>query len=378
MKKTFTVNLNGIVFHIDEDAYQLLDSYLTNLRIHFSREEGSDEIMSDFEARISELLNERIRLGFSVITIEHVEEVIQRMGKPEELFAGEEKNAGSEFSAATETTAGTAEGKFRKRLMRDPDDKMLGGVASGLAAYFGIDTTLLRLVMILLLIVSMTVPVTIIYIVLWLVLPLARTATDRLVMRGEPVNLENIGRTVTDGFEKVSDDMRAYIRTNATRTQLQKIADFIVSFFAAVLKVGAVLLGILLIPVCVFVLFILLIVVFALIVGGWSAVFSYLPWIDSDMYFVSEMPNYMAVWGSISGILLLGIPLMALLYRLFRRSLNLGPMAGAVKWILLLVWLASLVGVCAVGVWAVKEHSGFYFETISQTLPALSSWFGKA
>lgn len=377
MKKTLTVNLNGIVFHIDEDAYQLLDSYLTNLRIHFSREEGSDEIMSDFEARISELLNERIRLGFNVITIEHVEEVIQRMGKPEELFAGEEKNAGSEFSATTEPTAGASDRKFRKRLMRDPDDKMLGGVASGLAAYFGIDTTLLRLVMILLLIVSMTVPITIIYIVLWLVLPLARTATDRLMMRGEPVNLENIGRTVTDGFEKASDDMRAYIRTNATRTQLQKIADFIVSFFAAVLKVGAVLLGILLIPVCIFVLFILLIVVFALIVGGWSAVFSYLP-IDSDMYFVSEMPNYMAVWGSISGILLLGIPLMALLYRLFRRSLNLGPMAGAVKWILLLVWLASLVGVCAVGVWAVKEYSGFYFETISQTLPALSSWFGKA
>lgn len=377
MKKTFTVNLNGIVFHIDEDAYQLLDSYLTNLRIHFSREEGSDEIMSDFEARISELLNERIRLGFNVITIEHVEEVIQRMGKPEELFAGEEKHAGSEFSATTEPTAGASDRKFRKRLMRDPDDKMLGGVASGLAAYFGIDTTLLRLVMILLLIVSMTVPITIIYIVLWLVLPLARTATDRLMMRGEPVNLENIGRTVTDGFEKVSDDMRAYIRTNAPRTPLQKIADFIVSFFAAVLKVGAVLLGILLIPVCIFVLFILLIVVFALIVGGWSAVFSYLP-IDSDMYFVSEMPNYMAVWGSISGILLLGIPLMALLYRLFRRSLNLGPMAGAVKWILLLVWLASLVGVCAVGVWAVKEYSGFYFETISQTLPALSSWFGKA
>lgn len=377
MKKTFTVNLNGTVFHIDEDAYQLLENYLSNLRIHFSREEGSDEIMSDFEARISELLNERIRLGFSVITIEHVEEVIQRMGKPEELFAGEEKNAGSEFSAATETTSGAADRKFRKRLMRDPDDKMLGGVASGLAAYFGIDTTLLRLVMILLLIVSMTVPVTIIYIVLWLVLPLARTATDRLVMRGEPVNLENIGRTVTDGFEKASDDMRAYIRTNAPRTQFQKIADFIVSFFAAVFKVGAVLLGILLIPVFIFVLFILLIVVFALIVGGWSAVFSYLP-IDSDMYFVSEMPNYMAVWGSISGILLLGIPLMALLYRLFRRSLNLGPMAGAVKWVLLLVWLASLVGVCAIGVWALKEYGGFYFETISQTLPALSSWFGQA
>ena len=80
MKKTLTVNLGGTVFHIDEDAYhQLLDKYLSNLRIHFRKEEGSDEIMDDFEMRISELLNERVRLGYEVITIEQVEEVIKRM-----------------------------------------------------------------------------------------------------------------------------------------------------------------------------------------------------------------------------------------------------------------------------------------------------------
>ena len=81
MKKTLTVNLGGTVFHIDEDAYQLLEKYLSNLRVHFKKEEGSDEIMNDFEMRISELLGERIKLGFEVITIEHVEEVIKRMGK---------------------------------------------------------------------------------------------------------------------------------------------------------------------------------------------------------------------------------------------------------------------------------------------------------
>ena len=79
MKKTLTVNLGGTVFHIDEDAYQLLDKYLANLRIHFRKEEGSEEIMNDFEMRISELFNERVRLGYEVITIEHVEEVIKRM-----------------------------------------------------------------------------------------------------------------------------------------------------------------------------------------------------------------------------------------------------------------------------------------------------------
>ena len=76
MKKTLTVNLGGTVFHIDEDAYQLLDKYLSNLRIHFRKEEGSDEIMDDFEMRISELLNERIRLGYEVITIEQVEDCL--------------------------------------------------------------------------------------------------------------------------------------------------------------------------------------------------------------------------------------------------------------------------------------------------------------
>lgn len=89
MKKTLTVNLGGTVFHIDEDAYQLLDKYLSNLRIHFRKEEGSEEIMNDFEMRISELFGERVRLGHEVITIEHVEEVINRMGKPEEIFEEE-------------------------------------------------------------------------------------------------------------------------------------------------------------------------------------------------------------------------------------------------------------------------------------------------
>ena len=63
MKKTLTINLGGSVFHIDEDAYQLLDKYLSNLRIHFKKEEGSDEIMNDFELRISELFSERTRAG---------------------------------------------------------------------------------------------------------------------------------------------------------------------------------------------------------------------------------------------------------------------------------------------------------------------------
>ena len=86
MKKTLTVNLGGTVFHIDEDAYRLLDNYLSNLKIHFRKEAGADEIIDDIERRISELFTEKLAAGSQVITIAYVEEVIARMGKPEELL----------------------------------------------------------------------------------------------------------------------------------------------------------------------------------------------------------------------------------------------------------------------------------------------------
>ena len=96
MKKTLTVNLGGTVYHIDEDAYKLLDTYLSNLRIHFCREEGAEEIVHDMELRISELFTDRLRDGKQVITIEDVEEIIAQMGKPEDL--GDEADGGGETS----------------------------------------------------------------------------------------------------------------------------------------------------------------------------------------------------------------------------------------------------------------------------------------
>lgn len=128
MKKTLTINLGGTVYHIDEDAYHLLDNYLANLRIHFRREEGAEEIVHDMELRISELFADRLNEGKQVITIEDVEEIIARMGKPEEL-SGE----GNGETSGSEKTKGTTV----RRLFRDPDNKVLGGVASGLAAYMG-------------------------------------------------------------------------------------------------------------------------------------------------------------------------------------------------------------------------------------------------
>ena len=113
MKKTLTINLGGTVYHIDEDAYHLLDNYLTNLRIHFCREEGAEEIVHDIELRISELFTDRLNEGKQVITIEDVEEIIARMGKPEDLSDEESGEA-----SGSEKQKGTT----MRRLFRDPDN----------------------------------------------------------------------------------------------------------------------------------------------------------------------------------------------------------------------------------------------------------------
>ena len=115
MKKTFNINLGGIVFHIDEDAYELLDNYLSNLRIHFSKEEGAEEIVHDMELRISELFSERLNDKNQVITLADVEEIIAQMGKPEE-FADDTTQDNNEY---------TDEKKGVKRLFRNPDNKVL-------------------------------------------------------------------------------------------------------------------------------------------------------------------------------------------------------------------------------------------------------------
>ena len=205
MKKTFNINLGGIVFHIDEDAYELLDNYLSNLRIHFSKEDGAEEIVHDMELRISELFSERLGDKKEVITLADVEEIIAQMGKPEE-FADDTTQDSNEY---------IDEKKGVKRLFRNPDNKVLGGVCSGIAAYFGWDVTVLR---ILLIILSLPISsdgtfglkgIFLVYIIAWIIIPEAKTATEKLSMKGIKANVENIGKTVTDGFEKMNDHLKS-------------------------------------------------------------------------------------------------------------------------------------------------------------------------
>jgi phage shock protein PspC (stress-responsive transcriptional regulator) len=341
MKKTLTVNLGGTVFHIDEDAYQLLDNYLSNLRIHFSKEEGADEIMSDFELRISEILNERVRLGNEVITIEHVETVIKRMGKVEELF-GEEPVSSGDYKQTHHTTEEPGRERVNKRFFRDPDDRILGGVCGGLAAYLGWDPTPTRLLVFLLMFLfGITIPI---YFILWMIVPMAHTATEKLQMRGESITVENIGKTVTDGFERVSNNVNDYINSGKPRTAFQRMADGFVEVLGVILKVIAVLIGIILFPPLLFALFIIFIVIIALVAGGVGGGFGLLYHLipSADWNILNQYPEWTLLVTSICAVLLIGLPVISILYAICSQIFKFKPLPNGVKWALLALWFIAL------------------------------------
>src|SRR6476646_6148042 len=138
MKKIININFHSRVIPIEETAYDILRKYVESLKKHFAGEEGGDEIVNDIENRFAELFSDRLKKGATCITDADVEEIITSMGRPEDFDQDEDpKSTGYKASAATvEDTAGDEP----RRLYRSENDKMLGGVCGGLAAYLKIDS----------------------------------------------------------------------------------------------------------------------------------------------------------------------------------------------------------------------------------------------
>lgn len=334
MKKTLTVNLGGTVFHIDEDAYRLLDNYLGNLKLHFSRQAGVDEIVNDIELRISELFSEKLAGGSQVITLTDVEEVIKRMGRPEEMETDADDRA---TAADTHEDTASSHASPRRRLYRHPDDKILGGVIGGLSAYLGWDSTWFRLIFVFCTIFGFKILLPL-YIIFWIVVPEARTAAERLSMRGEAVTVENIGKTVTDGFDTLAGSVNDSLKSGKPRTVLQNLLVGVGWF----LKVCLVIVVIICSPV----LFVLGIVFVALLfaaiavaIGGGAELMAMFP----DVNFIWPASPLAAIVLYIAGILAVSIPLVALLFAIFRPMLHWQPMTSGLKWTLLTLWIVSVV-----------------------------------
>lgn len=346
MNKTVTINLSGIIFNIDEDAYQKLHDYLSAIKGYFSESEGRDEIMSDIENRIAEMLSEKVGSKKQVVQMEDVNHVIAVMGKPED-FAGEktqEKETKKESSAYH-----TAK---RRRVFRDTDNKILGGVCSGIAAYFNMDPLWLRLALVIAFFVFGTG--FLLYLVLWIIIPEAKTSAEKLEMRGEDVNVSNIGKKVEEelhSFGKRMENWGEEVKNTASSIKekgvVNRFADFVVTVFGALVIAFAKLLGI---------LFIIIGLVF--LVGIVSSLFfgtsvihfnSHSLSIHDFLYSFFEDSGQMFL-ASLAIILCLGIPMLMLIYGGVKMLLGIKSGNRILNFSAGILWLTGLILAIVVGI----------------------------
>lgn len=255
MFKTYNINLAGQIFHINEDAFDLLSNYLQSLKKIYQNEEGGDEIIRDIEARISEIiLIENKSDAKKVIDLQLVQNIIQTLGSPEQHTDISQEEPVFE-------TKSTFEGAVSKKMFRDADNQIIAGVCSGLSQYLGINDSIWLRLLFLVSVFAGFGTGAIAYIVLWILLPEAKTASEKLQMRGEPINLENIEKMVKEGIQNVNNT----IETKNLSGVAKGFGDFIKNIFKVLFKL-----------VKAFVLFILIVVVvcivFSLFIAGFSTI----------------------------------------------------------------------------------------------------------
>jgi phage shock protein PspC (stress-responsive transcriptional regulator) len=197
MNKVINININGLVFYIDEDAFDVLNRYLESLKRHFKNEEGGGEILTDIESRIAEMLTERIKGRSEVVSMEDVNQVMTAMGQPEDMSE-------PEINSKKSSTSGS-NNYFEpgRRMYRDPDNKIIGGVCSGISEYLGLDPVWIRLLFVAIFFGFGTG--LLLYIILWAILPPAKTPSEKLEMRGERINISNIEKTVKENIDSIKD-----------------------------------------------------------------------------------------------------------------------------------------------------------------------------
>lgn len=340
MNKTVNINLGGMFFHIDEDAYQKLNRYFDAIKRSLTNSNGQDEIIKDIEMRIGEIISERHTNDKQVINIREVDEIIAIMGQPEDY------RIDNDDEPKTSTFNANPTGKVNKKLYRDREKGMIGGVASGLGHYFGIDVVWVRIFFVLF--VWLGGSGIIGYIVLWIVMPEAITTAEKLEMTGEPVNISNIERKVREEFDNMSDKIKNanYDKMgNQMKTGAERIASRLGEVFMSIFKVFAKIIGVFLIMSSIPLLITLLIGVFTL----GSSAFIELPWQD----FI-EAGNYTQypIWSF--GLLMLfavGIPFFYLMILGFKLLItNMKSMGNIVNYTLLAVWIISVAILISIGV----------------------------
>ena len=341
MNKTVTINLGGIVFHIDEDAYQKLSRYFDAIKRSLNNSSGQDEIIKDIEMRISELLSEKLVSDKHVIGLKEIDEVIAVMGQPEDYIIEDDSKNESAYQAY----------KKSKKLYRDKDKGMIGGVAAGLSHYLGIDVVWIRVLLLLFFFGFGTGILA--YIILWIATPEAITTTEKLEMTGEPVTISSIEKKVREEFDSVSEKFKNvdYDKYgNQIKTGAERFGNTLSEIITTIFKVFAKFLGVILIISGFTILFFLFVGIFTLGTGF----FIEFPW--QEFVNAGNFTDY-PIWAF--GLLMffaVGVPFFFMTLLGFRLlSPNMKSIGSIAKYTLLALWIIAIAILISIGIQQASE-----------------------
>ncbi|MGZ3767340.1 MAG: PspC domain-containing protein [Mucilaginibacter sp.] len=367
MNKTIIININGIVFHIEEDAYEVLKNYMTDVKRHFMNSDDSLEITTDIENRIAEMFNELLAKDNKQVIVEQdVKAVIEQMGTVEDFEHAEEDTKASFDNIPYNTES--------RRLFRDPDDRLVGGVCAGIANYFDIQPVWIRL--------AFTLSVLfagsglILYIVLWIVIPKAATRADKMAMKGEKLNLQGFKKN----FEEELGSMRGNISNfhHEARPFVYKARDFagdfadhLGTFLGGAGKVILKLIGVCILMVC-FGFIVFIIVAFVALLGfGTFTPFHDLPY--------NLLRHHHAEYIYTSAFLVAFIPLLSIILLTLKGIFNTGSITRSTGTTVLVIWLVA-IGVLVFNITRIVSDfrsSASFSETINITPTKNNTYYLK-
>jgi phage shock protein PspC (stress-responsive transcriptional regulator) len=339
MNKTIIININGMVFHIEEDAYEVLKNYMTDVKRHFSTSADSLEITTDIENRIAEMFNEILARDAKQVIVEtDVKEVTEQMGSVQDFETAEtdaKTAGGNPFEYNTE----------RRRLFRDPDDHLISGVCAGIANYFDINPAWVRLAFVIL--VPFAAMGLVIYIILWMVVPKAITRADRMAMKGEKQDLKGFKKNFEEELSTVRENLQNF--KHEAKPFIYQVRDLISDIFehlGAFLRGTGSLLGKLLaaaiLLTCLGMTIALIVSLIGLFAAGNMGIYNLFPF-----NITNHQANgiFMA-----SGFLVLTIPLLAIILSTIGFLFKKASFNRSIGTTLLCIWLASLGAVSYYGV----------------------------
>lgn len=337
MKKTIKVSLGGLTYNIDEDAFAILENYINTLKQRLINDKEGKEIVQDIEERISELFAEKKGIAES-ISIELVNQVLEILGNPDEI-ASEPENR----------TSSNKRYHSNKRLFRDPERSYIAGVCSGLGEYFGTDPVVMRIVFLILALFDGVGIV--LYTILWIAVPRAITPRQKLEMKGEPLNISNIEKTIREESSQINHN----IQKSGFRGFLESMvyiigrcAYWFIQIMLVIVKVIAIIIAVTLIVTMLIALFALVNVIFF---GGllFHGAFPMIHGIPLGEVITSIFEFGSSIWLTIPIFLVVAIPIFALLYIGIRilfhfraRDRFIGLVAAAI-WVFSIVVLAFAI-----------------------------------